>query len=135
MTKTVKYHYNKFPPKELNWPKIIPYIGSANAALARYDGLLSSIPNPAVLLSPLTTQEAVLSSRIEGTQATMGEILEYEAEGATRDLSPEKEADIILWDGGNNDMPFFQQFQQRRGDITGIFTIGVLRQPARNTVR
>jgi Fic family protein len=94
MTKPVKYHCNKFPPQELEWSKIIPFIGPANAALARYDGLLSSIPNPAVLLSPLTTQEAVLSSRIEGTQATMGEIFEYEAEGATKDLSPEKEADI-----------------------------------------
>ncbi|WP_291323487.1 Fic/DOC family N-terminal domain-containing protein [Desulfonatronospira sp.] len=32
------------------------------------------MPNPDVLLSPLTTQEAVLSSRIEGTQATMGTV-------------------------------------------------------------
>ena len=42
--------------------------------------------NAAVLLSPLTTQEAVLSSRIEGTQATMGEVLEFEAEGGTPEL-------------------------------------------------
>ncbi|WP_370642837.1 Fic/DOC family N-terminal domain-containing protein [Ectothiorhodospira sp. 9905] len=34
---------------------------------------MAAIPNASVLLSPLTTQEAVLSSRIEGTQATMGE--------------------------------------------------------------
>ena len=32
-----------------------------------------------MLLSPLTTQEAVLSSPIEGTQATMGEVLGFEA--------------------------------------------------------
>lgn len=54
-------------------------VGQANAALARYDGLLQSIPNPAVMLSPLTTQEAVLSSKIEGTQATVDEVLEQEA--------------------------------------------------------
>jgi Fic family protein len=36
-------------------------------------------PNPDTLLSPLTTQEAVLSSRIEGTQATFGEVLKFEA--------------------------------------------------------
>jgi hypothetical protein len=60
----VKYHYGRFPPSDVDWLKIIPHI------------------SPAVLLSPLTTQEAVLSSRIEGTQATMGEILEYEAKGA-----------------------------------------------------
>lgn len=94
MNSPVKYHYGKFPPPNLDWLKIIPYISPASAALARYDGLLTSIPNPAVLLSPLTTQEAVLSSRIEGTQATMGEILEYEAKGASEDLSPKKEADI-----------------------------------------
>jgi len=41
--------------------------------------MLAAVPNPAVLLSPLTTQEAVLSSKIEGTQATMGEVLEFEA--------------------------------------------------------
>jgi Fic family protein len=35
--------------------------------------------NPALLLSPLTTQEAVLSSRIEGTLATLGDVLKFEA--------------------------------------------------------
>jgi len=47
-----------------------------------------------VLLSPLTTQEAVLSSRIEGTQATMGEVLEYEASGEGVEPTTPKEADI-----------------------------------------
>jgi len=94
MANPVEYHYGQFPPQDIDWAKLIPYIGPASAALARYDGLLSSIPNPAVLLSPLTTQEAVISSKIEGTQSTMGEILEYEAEGASAGLTPEKEADI-----------------------------------------
>ena len=35
--------------------------------------------DPSVMLSPLTNREAVLSSRIEGTQATVDEVLEYEA--------------------------------------------------------
>jgi Fic family protein len=78
----VHYHTGKFPPAKFDWPKLIPLIGPANAAIARYDGLLTAIPNAEVLLSPLTTQEAVLSSRIEGTQATMGEVLRYEAAGA-----------------------------------------------------
>lgn len=77
----VQYHVDRFPPDEnaLQWPRLIPLMGPAAAAVARYDGLLTAIPNPDVLLSPLTTQEAVLSSRIEGTQATMGEVLEFEA--------------------------------------------------------
>lgn len=55
-------------------------IGKANAEVARFDGLLQGMPNPAVLLSPLSMQEAVLSSRIEGTQATLQEVLEFEAD-------------------------------------------------------
>ncbi|HAS84021.1 MAG TPA: cell filamentation protein Fic [Verrucomicrobia bacterium] len=91
----VQYRLGQFPPTELNWPQLIPLLGPAAAAVARYDGTLAAIPNAAVLLSPLTTQEAVLSSRIEGTQATMGEVLEFEAEGDTLGLSEERRADIV----------------------------------------
>ena len=89
----VYYHLGKFPPDErLDWSKLIPLIGSTAAAVGHYDGLLGATPNPDVLLGPLTTREAVLSSRIEGTQATMGEVLEYEAGG--RPGSPERQEDI-----------------------------------------
>lgn len=63
----------------MQWEPLIPLIGRANRSLSRYDGVLHGVPNPEVLLSPLTTQEAVLSSRIEGTQATLGEVLKFEA--------------------------------------------------------
>ncbi len=58
---------------------LIPLIGRTHAAIARYDGILYGVPNPGVLLSPLTTQEAVLSSRIEGTVATLSEVLRFQA--------------------------------------------------------
>lgn len=90
----VRYHEGKFPPTDLDWPRLIPLIGPANRALARYDGVLTAVPNAQVLLSPLTTQEAVLSSRIEGTQATMGEVLEYEAGAGPAESEVEKRADI-----------------------------------------
>lgn len=90
----VLYHEGRFPPPTLDWPQLLPLIGPANAAIARYAGLLHGIPNPNVLLSPMTVQEAVLSSRIEGTQATMGEVLELEAEGGPLDESTPKKADI-----------------------------------------
>ncbi len=67
------------PLSTLDWSKFIHLIGEANRELARFDGLLQSMPNPAVLLSPLTTREAVLSSKIEGTQVTLQEVLEFEA--------------------------------------------------------
>lgn len=90
----VHYHLGKFPPTQIDWHRLIPLLGPSAAAVARYDGTLAAIPNAAVLLSPLTTQEAVLSSRIEGTQATMGEVLEFEAEGDSPGLSDERRADI-----------------------------------------
>ncbi len=76
----VQYHRGKFPPDGLlDWSRLIPLLGPTAAAVARYDGMLAAIPNADVLLAPLTTQEAVLSSRIEGTQVAIGEILEFEA--------------------------------------------------------
>ena len=67
------------PLKALNWVEFIHLIGEANRELARYDGVLKGIINPALMLTPLTTQEAVLSSKIEGTQATLEEVMEFEA--------------------------------------------------------
>jgi Fic family protein len=93
MRKPVEYHMGKFPPEELNWKSLIPLIGRANASLARYDGLLSAIPNASVMLSPLTTQEAVLSSKIEGTHVTMGEVLELEAGGEPTGITQPKRDD------------------------------------------
>jgi Fic family protein len=91
----VYYHDGKFPPDQLDWQKLIPLIGPANAALARYDGVLGTLPNAQLLLSPLTTHEAVLSSKIEGTQATMGEVLEFEAgDGPSEEEEPQKVGDI-----------------------------------------
>lgn len=68
------------PLKNLDWTRFIHLIGESNREVARFDGLLQSMQNPAVLLSPLTTQEAVLSSKIEGTQVTLQEVLEFEAD-------------------------------------------------------
>ena len=90
----IQYHYDYFPPQTLDYAALISLIGPANAAIARYDGVLSAIPNAKILLSPLTTQEAVLSSKIEGTQATMGEVLEFEADGDKKEISTEKRNDI-----------------------------------------
>ncbi|MBT5541081.1 MAG: Fic family protein [Alphaproteobacteria bacterium] len=67
------------PLRGLDYQLLFGLVGDASSELARYDGLLQGIPNPEVMLSPLTTKEAVLSSKIEGTQATVDEVLEQEA--------------------------------------------------------
>ena len=67
------------PISGIAWETLIPVMGQANRQLAEYNGVLYTMPNPELLLAPFTTQEAVLSSRIEGTQATLGEVLRFEA--------------------------------------------------------
>lgn len=73
------YEPNKLPLDGLDYQRLFALVGDANAELARYDGLLQGVVNPSVMLSPLTNEEAVLSSKIEGTQATVDEVLEQEA--------------------------------------------------------
>jgi hypothetical protein len=75
------YVPNQLPVAGLDYQQLFGLVGSANAELARYDGLLQGIVNLSVMLSPLTNEEAVLSSRIEGTQATVDEVLDNIAEG------------------------------------------------------
>ncbi len=94
MTGPIQNPLGAFAPPTLEWESLIPLIGPASAAVARYDGTIGAIPNPDVLLSPLTTREAVLSSRIEGTQATMGEVLEFEADVKRSQLSQKRRDDI-----------------------------------------
>lgn len=81
------------PLKKLDWMRFVNFIGSSNGEIARYDGILQGIINPEVMLSPLMTKEAVLSSRIEGTQATLEEVLEFEA-SQKEEFTTEREKDI-----------------------------------------
>ena len=73
------YQPDALPLKDLDYQRLFALIGDANAELARYDGLLQGIVNPQIMLSPLTREEAILSSKIEGTQATVDEVLQQEA--------------------------------------------------------
>jgi Fic family protein len=86
------YVPDHLPLKCLDWTRFISLIGSANAELARYDATLQAIVNPQVLLSPLTTQEAVLSSKIEGTQTSLEEVLQYDA---SKEVAPDRKSDML----------------------------------------
>lgn len=81
------------PLSDVKWESLISHLAAANRSLAYYDGILQGVSNPELLLSPITTQEAVLSSRIEGTQATLGDVLKFEA-GETPS-KPERREDIF----------------------------------------
>ncbi len=86
------------PPKlpvEIDYGVLAEDISRAHAALARLDETLTHIENPALLERTFHTREAVLSSQIEGTQATLEEVLEQEAQiGEGREEATEKTRDI-----------------------------------------
>jgi Fic family protein len=76
------------PPK-LDWtPQLISALSDADRLVGRLAGEGGRLPNPHILIRPFIRREAVLSSKIEGTQATLGELLAAEA-GAIVDRSPE----------------------------------------------
>ena len=90
---TIDYHRDRFPPQlEIGQP-LRDLIAEARTELGRYDGFLLSLPNPGILLSPLFTQEAVVSSKIEGTQSSLSEVLAYEAQ--QQGLSQSQQDDAI----------------------------------------
>ncbi len=54
------YVPDSLPLDCLNVGKLIRRVGSANAAIVCFDGLLQSVANSSALLSPRTQREAVL---------------------------------------------------------------------------
>lgn len=76
---SVKYHEGKFPPTQLDWERLAIPLERASTAVSRYDSFLGIIPDSSIMLAPMLVQEAVASSRMEGTHATVGDVLAYEA--------------------------------------------------------
>jgi Fic family protein len=75
-------------PPSLPWtPGLLRALSEADRTLGRLAGEGGRLPNPHLLIRPFVRREAVLSSRIEGTQATLGELLAAEA-GAAIERSP-----------------------------------------------
>ena len=75
-------------PPPLAWDeRLAVRLSAADRAIGRLAGEGRRLPNPPLLMRPFLRKEAVLSSRIEGTQATLGELLAAEA-GAPVERSP-----------------------------------------------
>lgn len=126
ISEAVNYHYDKFPPSSINYGSLIKEIISATDALARFDQMLKNLHNNEILLAPLRNQEAVISSRIEGTISTMDEILEYEASDNGEKLNVRsdvietilyqralKNAQLALKDGYSISTSFIKQMHQQ----------------------
>src|SRR5207247_3351472 len=73
---------------EMHWtPMFVRARSDAARLVVLLAGEVGRLPNPHLLIRPFVRREAVLSSRIEGTRATLGELLAAEA-GAAVERSP-----------------------------------------------
>lgn len=91
----VNYHYGKFPPSALDYEKLLNPLAKATDALARFDQVLKDLHNTEFLIAPLRNQEAILSSRMEGTVSTMDEVLQYEADHDVEGAQSDVRTDVI----------------------------------------
>ena len=82
------FYPNPLPPEIEFDSALITKLSKADQVLGRLGGEARRLPNPHILIRPFIRREAVYSSRIEGTQATLGELLAAEA-GANVDRSPD----------------------------------------------
>lgn len=76
-------YYAFFPnplPPTLDWSaSLVQALSRADRALGELAGLTNAMPNPYLLVRPFIRREAVLSSRIEGTRASLSDIYTFEA--------------------------------------------------------
>ncbi|ACG58182.1 filamentation induced by cAMP protein Fic [Hydrogenobaculum sp. Y04AAS1] len=94
MSRVKSYIPIEFPPKDLRLEPFIKNIGEAHRGIALFDGILRALPNPDILLAPLATNEAVLSSKIEGTQTTFEDVLKEEAGITPKNISQSLREDL-----------------------------------------
>ncbi|MDZ4348016.1 MAG: Fic family protein [Xanthomonadaceae bacterium] len=76
------------PPAIAYTPALVRLLSVADAALSELSGLGQVLPNAHLLIAPYVRREAVLSSRIEGTQASLTDLLAEEA-GRPAQASPD----------------------------------------------
>jgi Fic family protein len=79
------------PIDNINYEKLSVLMGQANKKISLYSGMLEAIPNVDILMVPMTVQEAITSSKIEGTQASFSDVFKNEV-GEEDNLT--KSADI-----------------------------------------
>ncbi len=70
---------NPLPPSIDYDSETVRLLSEADRGLGNLAGIGHLLPNPHLLIAPYVRREAVLSSRIEGTQASLSDLLYFEA--------------------------------------------------------
>jgi Fic family protein len=76
-------------------------LSQADRALGRLDGATDALPNPDLFVFMYVRKEAVLSSQIEGTQASLIDVLEFESKVLEPD-NPQEVAEVVNYIGAIN---------------------------------
>jgi len=80
------------PPLRMDG-EMLELLSSADRHLGRLDGIAAILPNPDLFVTMYVRKEAVLSSQIEGTLASLVDVLEFEADASRRGL-PQDVAEV-----------------------------------------
>jgi Fic family protein len=82
-------------PPQLDYDEtLVRLLSEADGAISELAGLGRHLPNPRLLIAPYVRREAVLSSRIEGTRASLADVLMDELAGVDADSSRAANSDV-----------------------------------------
>ena len=76
-------------------PEMQYLLSAADRKLGRLDGITRVLPNPDLFLAMYVKKEAVLSSQIEGTQASLVEVLDAPANGQKNESKKNDVEDVV----------------------------------------
>jgi Fic family protein len=88
------------PPVQIDG-ELARLLSAADLALGRLDGITGILPNPNLFVAMYVRQEAVLSSQIEGTQASLTDVLQFEA-GEREDSKLRDVQEVVNYVGAMN---------------------------------
>lgn len=86
---------NPLPPEIKYTKELINLLSEAERHLGNLNGVGTLLPNPNLLIIPYVRREAVLSSRIEGTQTSLSELFYFEAARKEEQKKEAKETDVL----------------------------------------
>jgi Fic family protein len=83
------------PPEIKYSPESINLLAEANRYLGNLNGVGALLPNPNLLIIPYMRREAVLSSKIEGTQTSLSDLFYFEAARREKQKVEAQKTDVL----------------------------------------
>ena len=94
--------YEAFIPKKLPpEPEVkidmemLTLLSDADNKLGRLDGITETLPNPELFVAMYVKKEAVLSAQIEGTQASLADVLNDQSDKKKKEYSPDGVKEVV----------------------------------------